>query len=102
MGRPNVIKNQRGASKIPSRVFCVPKPLVGGFGCDKLVFYGIRKALRSKPDRLRLLFMKNLTLSLSVMSRKTPIQVYYSKMAINISNDLDKRDRFYCDKYTNM
>ena len=73
----------------------LPKPLVGGFGCDKLVFYGIRKALRSKPDRQRLLFMKNLTLSLSVMSRKTPIQVYYSKMAINISNDLDKRDRFY-------
>ena len=55
-----------------------------------------------RPDRQRLLFMKNLTLSLSVMSRKTPIQVYYSKMAINISNDLDKRDRFYCDKYTNM
>ena len=27
------IKNQRGASKIP---------LVGGFGCDELVLYGIR------------------------------------------------------------
>ena len=30
---PYVIKNQRGASK---------KPLVGGFGCDELVLYGIR------------------------------------------------------------
>ena len=49
--------------------------------------------------------MKNLTLSLSVMSGKTTIQVYYRKMAINISNDLVKiykRDRFYCDKYTNV
>ena len=24
-------------------VFCVPKPLVGGFGCDELVLYGIRE-----------------------------------------------------------
>ena len=31
--RPYAIKNQRGASK---------KPLVGGFGCNKLVLYGIR------------------------------------------------------------
>ena len=23
-------------------VYCVPKPLVGGFGCDELVLYGIR------------------------------------------------------------
>ena len=23
-------------------VFCVPKPLVGGFGCDELVLYGKR------------------------------------------------------------
>ena len=30
---PYAIKNQRGASK---------KPLVGGFGCDELVLYGIR------------------------------------------------------------
>ena len=38
------IKNQRGASKIPPLgVFCVPKPLVGGFGCDELVLYGIRE-----------------------------------------------------------
>ena len=29
---PYDIKNQRGASK----------PLVGGFGCDELVLYGIR------------------------------------------------------------
>ena len=41
---PYVIKNQRGASKIPpNRVFCVPKPLVGGFGGDELVLYGIRE-----------------------------------------------------------
>ena len=32
--RPYAIKNQRGASK---------KPLVGGFGCDELVLYGIRE-----------------------------------------------------------
>ena len=25
-------------------VFCVPKPLVGGFGCDELVLYGIKNA----------------------------------------------------------
>ena len=31
--RPCAIKNPRGASK---------KPLVGGFGCDELVLYGIR------------------------------------------------------------
>ena len=30
---PYAIKNQRGASK---------KPLVGGFGCNELVLYGIR------------------------------------------------------------
>ena len=24
-------------------VFSVPKPLVGGFGCDELVLYGIRE-----------------------------------------------------------
>ena len=30
---PYAIKNQREASK---------KPLVGGFGCDELVLYGIR------------------------------------------------------------
>ena len=30
---PYAIKNQRGASK---------KPLVGGFGCEELVLYGIR------------------------------------------------------------
>ena len=24
-------------------VFCVPKPLLGDFGCDKLVLYGIRE-----------------------------------------------------------
>ena len=23
-------------------VFCIPKPQVGGFGCDELVLYGIR------------------------------------------------------------
>ena len=41
---PYTIKNQRGASKIPPLgVFCVPKPLVGGFGCDELVLYGIRE-----------------------------------------------------------
>ena len=43
---PYAIKNQRGASKIPPNamgVFCVPKPLVGGFGCDELVLYGIRE-----------------------------------------------------------
>ena len=41
---PYAIKNQRGASKIsPMGVFCVPKPLVGGFGCDELVLYGIRE-----------------------------------------------------------
>ena len=27
-------------------VFCVPKPLVGGFGCDELVLYGIRQLLQ--------------------------------------------------------
>ena len=27
----------------PLGVFCVPKPLVGGFGCDELVLYGIRE-----------------------------------------------------------
>ena len=39
------IKNQRGASK---------KPLVGGFGCNELVLYGIRvlaeQLLRSVLD----------------------------------------------------
>ena len=40
--RPYAIKNQRRASKDPSRGLCVPKPLVGGFGCDELVLYGIR------------------------------------------------------------
>ena len=37
--RPYAIKKQRGASKIP----LVPKPLVGGFGCNELVLYGIRE-----------------------------------------------------------
>ena len=35
-------KNQRGASRDPLGL-CVPKPLVGGFGCDELVLYGIRE-----------------------------------------------------------
>ena len=33
---PYAIKNQRGASK---------KPLVGGFGCEELVLYGISDTL---------------------------------------------------------
>ena len=37
--RPYAIKNQRGASK---------RPLVGGFGCDELVLYGIRLLARAK------------------------------------------------------
>ena len=42
--RPYAIKNQRGASKIPPMgLFCVSKPLVGGFGCDELFLYGIRE-----------------------------------------------------------
>ena len=40
---PYVIKNQQGASKILIGVFCVPKPLVGGFGFDELALYGIRQ-----------------------------------------------------------
>ena len=34
-------------------VFCVPKPLVGGFGCDELVLYGIRELAEqhSRPMR---------------------------------------------------
>ena len=44
--RPYAIKNQRGASKIPQ---CVPKPLVGGFGCDELVLYGIRELALAIP-----------------------------------------------------
>ena len=34
---PYAIKNQRGASK---------KPLVGGFGCEELVLYGIRVVVK--------------------------------------------------------
>ena len=30
------------ARKGPMGVFCVPKSLVGGFGCDELVLYGIK------------------------------------------------------------
>ena len=44
--RPYAIKNQRGASK---------KPLVGGFGCEELVLYGIRDTIitprKSPPHR---------------------------------------------------
>ena len=48
--RPSAIKNQRGESKIPSNaVFCAPKPLVGGFGCDELVRYGIRELSPAIP-----------------------------------------------------
>ena len=38
---PYAIKNQRGASKII--IFCVPKPRVGGSGCDELFLYGKRE-----------------------------------------------------------
>ena len=40
---PYAIKNQRGASKIPHKFQSVPKPIVGGFGWDELVLYGIRE-----------------------------------------------------------
>ena len=40
---PYAIKNQRKARNAPSRGHFVPKPLVGGFGCLKLVLYGIRE-----------------------------------------------------------
>ena len=46
MGPAFKIKNQRkqkAKAKYPLGVFCVPKPLVGGFGCDELVLYGIRE-----------------------------------------------------------
>ena len=33
----------RSKQNTPLGVFCVPKPLVGGFGCDELVLYGIRE-----------------------------------------------------------
>ena len=36
--RPYAIKNQRRSSKDPSRGLCVPKPLVGGFGCPSWFF----------------------------------------------------------------
>ena len=39
---PYAIKNQRGASK---------KPLVGGFGCDELVLYGIRVLAEQHYDQ---------------------------------------------------
>ena len=32
----------RSKQNTPLGVFCVPKPLVGGFGCDELVLYGKR------------------------------------------------------------
>ena len=33
----------RSKQNTPLGVFCVPKPLVGGFGGDELVLYGIRE-----------------------------------------------------------
>ena len=33
----------RSKQNTPLGVFCVPKPQVGGFGCDELVLYGIRE-----------------------------------------------------------
>ena len=33
----------RTKQNTPLGVFCVPKPLVGGFGCDEPVLYGIRE-----------------------------------------------------------
>ena len=33
----------RLVAKCAMGVFCVPKPLVGGFGCDEVVLYGIRE-----------------------------------------------------------
>ena len=61
------IKNQLGHPKPPScsslvlygiRIgdfharkgpICVPNPLVGGFGCDELVLYGIRELAQEIP-----------------------------------------------------
>ena len=47
---PYAIKNQRGASKI----FCVPKPLLGGFGIwmPELVLYGIIELAEQHYDPL--------------------------------------------------
>ena len=42
---PYFIKNQQGASKIP---------LVGGFGCNELVLYGIRGACMERSYLLEL------------------------------------------------
>ena len=37
------IEPARSKQNTPLGVFCAPKPLVGGFGCDELVLYGIRE-----------------------------------------------------------
>ena len=59
---PYAIKNQRGASKQNNPpimgvlgVFCVPMPLVGGFGCDELVLYGIRELAEQLNENISVL-----------------------------------------------
>jgi len=36
-------------------ILCVPKPLVGGFGCDKLVLYGIRELAEQHHENISVL-----------------------------------------------
>ena len=40
----------RSKQNTPLGIFCVPKPLVGGFGCDELVLYGVSsRPMRAEP-----------------------------------------------------
>ena len=51
---PYAIKNQRGASKEPLvGGFLRSKPLVGGFGCNELVLYGIRDTMKLSTNESR-------------------------------------------------
>ena len=46
---PALLCNKEPARSKQKKVFCVPKPLVGGFGCDELVLYGIRDLALAIP-----------------------------------------------------